>query len=253
MVKQVLLAIITIVLLGSCSSLKSLNLTNRKPVTSEPVAKSSSSNSELKFIDKISITPRSDISGPEVSNDKKDPTAGSFSIDDKAAKDEKKSVAEAIEERSQDVENTTDLQLKYAVLLNTDVEQLQNKALLKGVDEWYGTPYRMGGTTKGGIDCSAFVCAVFATVYSVSLPRMARDQYRYTHHISRTKLKEGDLLFFNTRGGVSHVGIYLQNNKFVHASTSKGVTVSDMFETYYLKRFIGAGRVENKQEPVASN
>lgn len=153
---------------------------------------------------------------------------------------------------SKELEKASNLELKYSVLLNTEVEQLQNKALLKGVDEWYGTKYRMGGTTKKGIDCSAFVCAVFASVYGITLPRMAKDQYRFTQRISTTKLQEGDLLFFNTRGGVSHVGIYLQNNKFIHASTTRGVTVSDMFETYYLTRFIGAGRVENKQEPVAN-
>jgi lipoprotein Spr len=65
-----------------------------------------------------------------------------------------------------------------------------------------------------------------------------------TQHISRTELQEGDLLFFNTRGGVSHVGIYLQNNKFVHASISGGVTISDMFEPYYVKHFIASGRVK---------
>jgi lipoprotein Spr len=73
---------------------------------------------------------------------------------------------------------------------------------------------------------------------------MAKDQYKVTRHISRTELKEGDLLFFNTRSGVSHVGIYLQNNKFVHASVS-GVMISDMFEPYYVKHFIAAGRVTN--------
>ena len=62
--------------------------------------------------------------------------------------------------------------------------------------------------------------------------------------------KKAILLFFNTLGGVSHVGIYLRNNKFVHASIVKGVTISDMFEPYYLQRFIGAGRIKNKPESV---
>ena len=74
-----------------------------------------------------------------------------------------------------------------------------------------------------------------------------------SRRISRTDLKEGDLLFFNTTGGISHVGIYLQNNKFVHASASQGVTVSDMFDPYYLRRFIGAGRVDEKQQGFSSN
>jgi lipoprotein Spr len=138
----------------------------------------------------------------------------------------------------------TAVQLKYSLLLNTEVENLQNRELLEGVDEWYGTRYRMGGTTKKGIDCSAFVGAVYASVFGISLPRTARDQYKAAKRISRTELQEGDLLFFNTRGGISHVGIYLQNNKFIHASVSKGVTVDDLFEPYYIRRFVAAGRIE---------
>ena len=61
--------------------------------------------------------------------------------------------------------------------------------------------------------------------------------------ISRTHLRTGDLIFFNTRGGVSHVGVYLQNNKFIHASTSSGVMISDLYDSYWLRRFIGVGRM----------
>ena len=128
------------------------------------------------------------------------------------------------------------------MLLNTEVEQIQNVQLYQNIDDWYGTCYKLGGTTKNGIDCSAFVQTIFLSAFAVTLPRMAKDQYKVTRRISRTELQEGDLLFFNTRGGVSHVGIYLQNNKFVHASVS-GVMISDMFEPYYVKHFIAAGRV----------
>ena len=151
------------------------------------------------------------------------------------------------------IESANDLQIKYSVLLNTEVERLQNKILLVKMDEWYGTRYRLGGTTKKGVDCSAFVQAVFLGAYAVSLPRTAREQHRIARKISRTELQEGDLLFFNTTGGVSHVGIYLQNNKFIHASASKGVTISDLFDPYYLRRFISAGRVDEKQLGLTSN
>ena len=67
-------------------------------------------------------------------------------------------------------------------------------------------------------------------------------QYDFSRRVSRTELKEGDLLFFNTRGGVSHVGMYLANNKFVHAS-NRGVAISDMFDSYYSTRLVGVGRV----------
>lgn len=142
-------------------------------------------------------------------------------------------------------DKASSLQLKYGQLMNTDAEQIQNIPLYQTIDDWYGTPYKYGGSTKYGIDCSAFVQAIFISAFGVTLPRTAREQYSATQHISRTQLQEGDLLFFNTQGGVSHVGIYLQNNKFVHASVS-GVTISDMFEPYYVRHFVAAGRVDTK-------
>lgn len=146
------------------------------------------------------------------------------------------------------VENASSLQLKYALLLDTEVEQIQNTSLYSNIDQWLGTRYRLGGSTKDGIDCSALVQILFATQYGINLPRTAREQYDATNHISRTDLKEGDLVFFNTNGGVSHVGIYLQNNKFVQAGSSTGVTISDLFDPYWERRFIGAGRYEKQQE-----
>jgi lipoprotein Spr len=148
------------------------------------------------------------------------------------------------------IENASKIQIKYALLLDTEVEQLQNESLYAGIDEWLGTRYRLGGTTKDGIDCSAFVQIIYVTQFGISIPRTAREQYDATSRISRTELKEGDLVFFNTQGGVSHVGLYLQNNKFVHASSS-GVTISDLFEPYWERRFIGVGRYEKKQETLA--
>lgn len=141
------------------------------------------------------------------------------------------------------IEKASQLQLKYAVLLDTEVEDVQNIGLYNTIDTWYGTRYRLGGTTKEGIDCSALMQTMFQSLYSISLPRTAREQYHYSRRISRAELKEGDLVFFNTVGGVSHVGMYLQNNKFIHAS-SGGVTVSDLFDEYWMRKFIGAGRVE---------
>ncbi len=138
--------------------------------------------------------------------------------------------------------------------MNTEVENLPAKTLLDGVDEWYGVRYRTGGNTKTGVDCSGFTVAVYMAVYGISLPRVSRDQYRISRKISTTELQEGDLVFFNTRGsGVSHVGVYLGNNKFIHASVSRGVMVNGLFEPYYLQRFIGAGRIEDKQMVSASN
>jgi NlpC/P60 family len=263
MVKQILPAVIIIVLMTGCSSLKPLSFSSNKQVMTASVASpettpgnsSNNNNAQPRFIDEITVIPGPALTAPAEPKrkqvEKKEPKetvqARGFSIQETAPN------PSIFGDRSAAIENASALQLKYSILLNTEVEQLQNKVLLESVDEWYGTRYRMGGMTKSGVDCSAFVQAVFAAAYGISLPRTAREQYRVSQRISRTELKEGDLLFFNTRGGVSHVGIYLQNNKFIHASTSNGVTVSDMFDPYYLKRFIGAGRLDDKQESLSSN
>ena len=141
------------------------------------------------------------------------------------------------------IEAAQQLQFKYALLLDIEVEMIQNLDLFKVIDEWFGTRYRLGGSTKDGIDCSAFMQVLFTAFYGISLPRTAREQYGFARQISRAEIRQGDLVFFNTIGGVSHVGMYLQNNKFVHAS-SGGVTISDLYEDYWMKRFVGVGRVE---------
>ena len=141
------------------------------------------------------------------------------------------------------------LQFKYAIKLDVPVETLQNKSLYDRIEEWWGTPYRLGGTTQKGIDCSAFVQTLMLGVFAMQLPRTAREQKETTTWIPLSDLREGDLVFFNTRGGVSHVGVYLRNNKFVHASTSGGVMISDLNETYWSRKLLGAGRVLQNSSP----
>lgn len=143
-----------------------------------------------------------------------------------------------------DIEKASTLQFTYASKLGTEVEAITNFKLFELIDEWWGTPYRLGGTTKDGIDCSAFVNTLMAAVFAVNLSRTSREQYENATKISDRELTEGDLVFFNTRGGISHVGIYLTNNKFVHASTSGGVMISDLNEPYWKTRYKGAGRVK---------
>ncbi len=141
------------------------------------------------------------------------------------------------------VRTYSNLQHKYADLMNVEVKELKNIPLLEQMDYWYGTPYRMGGTTKRGVDCSAFTRALVDEVFKVQLPRTAREQYATVDKIKKNELEEGDLVFFNTRGGVSHVGIYLGNNKFIHSASSRGVMISDLDENYWSARYVGAGKL----------
>jgi lipoprotein Spr len=165
-------------------------------------------------------------------------------------KDLKKDAAIPASYASEPIESASVIQLKYALIMNMEVEQIKNLSLFRLIDEWFGTPYHLGGTSKLGVDCSALMQVFFTTLYGISLPRTAREQFDATHRVSRTELREGDLVFFNTRGGVSHVGMYLQNNKFVHASSS-GVTISDLYEDYWSRHFIGVGRMDAMQVSTA--
>jgi lipoprotein Spr len=141
------------------------------------------------------------------------------------------------------IESFSKVQFKYAMLMDVAVESLTNSSLYKFIENWYGTHYRMGGTNKKGIDCSAFTGTLLMAIYSLYAPRTAREQYNSSKHIPKDKLTEGDLVFFNTKGGVSHVGIYLSNNRFVHSSSSQGVMISSLDDSYYSQRFIGGGRI----------
>ncbi len=142
------------------------------------------------------------------------------------------------------IENATGLQFKYAILLDASVEHLTNIALLQNMDHWWGTHYCLGGTTESCIDCSAFTQIMMRDVYKTDVPRTARAQYDNSVRIDLENLLEGDLLFFQTVGrDISHVGIYLTNNKFVHAATSGGVMISDLNDAYWKTKYKGAGRV----------
>lgn len=120
----------------------------------------------------------------------------------------------------------------------------ENPALLDEISRWLGTPYMYGGTTTVGVDCSGLALNVYRVVYNINLERVTVNMAQRTRRITRNQLREGDLLFFkidNPR--VSHVGIYISNNKFVHASTSRGVIISDITDDYYIRRFAFGGRV----------
>lgn len=122
---------------------------------------------------------------------------------------------------------------------------LKKSEIMQNIMDLLGIPYHFGGRTNRGMDCSAFVQRIFLESAKAMLPRTAREQYTVGMKVQRKNLEFGDLVFFNTRRGVyvSHVGIYLGDNLFAHASSRYGVTVSSLESTYYNKRYIGSVRL----------
>lgn len=128
--------------------------------------------------------------------------------------------------------------------LGLERQQGDNDQLYAAIQEWMGTPYKYGGTTKAGIDCSAFVGHIVRQVYKINLHRVANDMLQDVTPVDKESLREGDLVFFhNSKGRVSHVGIYLRDGLFAHASTSRGVILSRLDDSYWSKHYHQAGRL----------
>lgn len=135
------------------------------------------------------------------------------------------------------------IKTKYATQLNVAPKEIENEKLYSFIDEWYATPYKYAGFDKSGIDCSGFTSKLYETVYLKKISRASKDIYATSIEVKKEDLKEGDFVFFKIESkNVSHVGVYLMNNKFVHASTKKGVIISDLTEPYYQKYFFTGGR-----------
>ena len=130
-------------------------------------------------------------------------------------------------------------------LLGTWNSTHERSLLIRVAKGFMGAPYRLGGSSVRGLDCSAFVKKIYE-FFDVSLPRTAREQAHVGKHVSRDELKEGDLVFFNTRRAFGHVGIYIGNNEFVHASSGRGrmVRIDTLDKPYYDKRFVKAVRIK---------
>lgn len=123
----------------------------------------------------------------------------------------------------------------------------RQELMIMEIIKYMNTPYKFGGNSLNGIDCSAFTQNVYQDSWLIKLNRSARDQYQQGTVIDdRAELKFGDLVFFNTRRRVrpGHVGIYIGDNLFAHASSKSGVTISSLEQDYYNKRYMGARRLE---------
>lgn len=124
-------------------------------------------------------------------------------------------------------------------LFNRNVEQ----QLRDHEQRWDGVPYRWGGLSRDGVDCSGFVMTTYQDLFGLSLPRATREQVQVGQAVPPDELQAGDLVFFNLSGRARHVGLYLGAGEFAHASTSEGVTISHLDETYWRKTYWTSRRV----------
>jgi lipoprotein Spr len=227
--------------LASCSSLKNISsnvqakaqkLTSKNPIAQD-INKGNNAGGEIEFLTNISVTPGKIYIKNESDGLSTEPVTSSATNYEK------------MPSNLSEVEKLNWLQLKYSIKMDIAVESIMNIPLLQKIDEWWGTPYSLGGSTKNGVDCSYFTLDVMKDIYKVNLKRTAAEQYEQSTKIEWNDLKEGDLIFFKADGrrNISHVGIYLANNKFAHASTSQGVTISDLSDPYWQRRLYSLGRV----------
>jgi lipoprotein Spr len=128
-------------------------------------------------------------------------------------------------------------------IMGVALSATSNMKLFNFVHDWVGTPYRFGGSSRKGIDCSAFTKQLYSDVFNLSIRRNSRDIFSMVNPVSKDDLKEGDLVFFKIHShSISHVGIYLGNNRFAHAS-SRGVAISSLDDAYYSRYFYKGGRM----------
>ena len=135
---------------------------------------------------------------------------------------------------------------RASVRLGIDIDMKDNHALYVESANWLGVPYRNGGTTKRGVDCSGLISSIYKKVYRKDLERNSDDQRKKDcKKVKKGKLREGDLVFFHNgrkKKRATHVGIYLKEDLFIHASTSKGVIIGNLNEDYWEKHWLSGGR-----------
>lgn len=116
-------------------------------------------------------------------------------------------------------------------------------SLMQAYRDWKGTPYRLGGKSQTGVDCSSFVSLIFDDYFGVELPATTRLLLNEGQGVRRTSVRTGDLVFFRTGRKTLHVGIMVEEGEFLHASTSQGVTMSSIYDRYWSNRYLAARRV----------
>lgn len=210
-------------------------------ICSQSIWNAHSSNDGLKFIEDIELTPKT----PQTQSTqwRKEGIATYASGSEIIIKHSLK--------KSFNIEQCSAVRFKYAQLLDVPVESMNwDENWFDFLESWIGTPYHFGGSSLRGTDCSGFSGNFYNVVFGIKLTRTAYDQANQCTFISSDSLQAGDLLFFRNGLHISHVGVFLGNEYFVHASSTQGVTISHLQEKYYKKRFYRAGRINTESDLV---
>ena len=132
----------------------------------------------------------------------------------------------------------------FSQVMGVAVSATSNTKMYQFIYDWLGTPYRLGGDTEKGIDCSGFAYKLYDKTFNTIIGNNSRNIFSMVNPINKTELKEGDLVFFKIGSkSISHVGVYIGDNKFAHASSSKGVMISNLEEPYWQRYFYKGGRI----------
>ncbi|AYN00640.1 NlpC/P60 family protein [Chryseobacterium aahli] len=178
-------------------------------------------------------------------------------LDTKIENDKKLLINSFISEKAVAISNAKNSlknsEIAKAIKHNKTIDNILTEA-----STYLGTPYRYGGTTRNGIDCSAFVLSVFGAAAGLTLPRVAASQSQEGEAIDKENLQKGDLIFFSHGRRISHVGIVESVTeegevKFIHAATSKGVMISSLNDSYWGPKFRFAKRVINENGESYNN
>jgi lipoprotein Spr len=132
----------------------------------------------------------------------------------------------------------------FSQVMGVAISTTSNTKMYQFIYDWLGTPYRLGGDSKRGIDCSGFAYKLYDKTFNTIIGSNSRNIFSMVNPISKVDLKEGDLVFFKIHSkSISHVGVYIGDNKFAHASSSRGVMISNLDEPYWQKYFYKGGRI----------